>query len=374
MFYSFPYLILFAFYIVFYLIEDTYKNNASVRSKIRFFCALLFIVFFGFRGYIGSDWFNYEYSYSITSWKQWTINDYEFGYSAIAKTFAFFKIEYFNFVAFITALQIFLLDRFLSKFPKFSVSFFYIALIALFPILIIDLQRNFLSILCVINGIVFLNEGKKKQFYLFVVVGMLFHLSAIVFFILPYLNKLKFKKGMLLALFAVGLAVYFLQINFYKGILSTIGTVVGGRLEHLIGQSTAETESAYGLTFGIIEKIVLYILLINVYPKISKSSLLIVNACVIYLLIYFYFSTSQSFINRFANLFFWGYIMTYDLLREYFMKLKLKSFFMLSFILFCFLRVYIGYNSTLYRYVNVLIETENKGIRIYDRNASYLGR
>ncbi|WP_293899088.1 EpsG family protein [Sphingobacterium sp. UBA5670] len=374
MFNSFPYLILFGFFLVLYLIEDTYKNDVSVRNKVRFFCGTAFVIFFGFRGYIGSDWLNYEYSYSITSWKEWTINDYEIGYSAIAKTFAFFKISYFYFVAFITTLQVFLLDRFLSKYPKFSVSIFYIALIALFPVLIVDLQRNFLSILLVMNGIALINSGNKKGFYLYVGAGMLFHLSAIVFFILPYLDRIKFKKGLLLVLFILGLIIYALQINFYKSALSILASAVGGRLEHLIEQSTGETEVAYGLTIGIVEKIFLYILIFNIYTKISKEYRLIVNACIVYLLIYFYFSTSQSFINRFANLFFWGYILSYDQLRTYLMRLKLKPIFVFCFLTFCFLRTYVGYNSILYRYTNILVQEEDKTLRIYDRNAFYFGR
>ncbi|RRN77098.1 EpsG family protein [Pseudoxanthomonas sp. SGD-10] len=375
MFYSFPYLLLYTFNVLLFIYERIYtNNNVLVRNRIRFLCGVSFFLFFGFRGYVGSDWFNYELSYSLTSWSQWLLSDYELGYSAIAKTFAYFKIDYFYFVSFLTGIQVLLFDRFISRYSYISVPLSYIIIIALFPILIIDLQRNFISILIVINAIPFLESNQKLKFYLYVTVSMLFHLSGIVFFFLPFIDRSRFSQKVVLVLFLVGLVVYFLQINFYQEALSIIGKAVGGRLEYLINQSVREDEVSYGITVGIIEKIALFLALLLFYPSVMRRAPLMIKVGIIYLLVYLYFSTSQSFINRFANLFFWGYLVIYSVLFFALKKYKLRSLFVWFLLLFCFVRVYVGYDNVIYKYVNVLVEHENKMERINNRNLHYENR
>lgn len=375
MFYSLPYLLLFTFNLLLFIYEKVSVNNGVLISKrIRFLCGFSFFLFFGFRGYIGTDWLNYELSYSVTSWSEWLVTDYELGYSAIAKTFAYFEIDYFYFVAFLTAIQVLLFDRFIAKYSFASVPFSYIIIIALFPVLIIDLQRNFISILIVMNAIPLLEKNQKKRFYFLVALSMLFHLSAIVFFLLPLINKYRFNQRAVFFLFLIGLIVYFLQLNFYQGALSALGSAVGGRFEHLINQSAGEEEMSYGITIGILEKIILFIMLLLMYPSVMNRSPLIIKASFIYLLIYLYFSTSQSFINRFANLFFWGYMLAYGVLIVTLKKYKLSSLLVCFLLLFCLMRVYIGYNNVIYKYVNVLIKEENRMERISNRRLHYENR
>lgn len=375
MFYSYPYLLLFFFNLLLFIYEKINVNcEVYLRKRIRFICGFTFFLFFGFRGYVGSDWFNYELSYSLTSWSEWLVSDYEIGYSAIAKTFAYFEIPYFYFVAFLTAIQVLLFDRFIVKYSFTSVPLSYIIIIALFPVLIIDLQRNFISILIIMNALPFLESGQKSRFYFWIVLSMLFHVSAVVFFLLPLINESRFNRKIVFFLFLVGLVVYFLQLNFYQSTLSALGSAIGGRFEYLLGQSTGENEVSYGITVGILEKIVLFIMLLLLYPSVMSRSPLVIKASLIYLLIYLYFSTSQSFINRFANLFFWGYMVAYSILIVTLKKHKLSSLLVCFLLLFCFIRVYVGYNNIIYKYVNILIDDENKMERVSNRRFYYENR
>lgn len=355
---SLPYFGLF-FILLFLFIIERYsnKNKLKTRQRLRLCSFFIFALFFSFRGYIGSDWFNYKMSYDITSWDKWLLSDYEFGFSALVKTLKLIGLDYFYTVAVITVLQLYLFDKFINRHFT-SIVLPYVFLFALFPIVIIDLQRNFLSILIVMNGIHFLQNGNRKRFYIYVLMGCLFHLSAIVFFILPFFNKYKFGKIILPTLFFLGFIVYIFQINFYKEVLFSVGQLLGGRLEHLITQASGEQEKAYGISFGIIEKVFLSVLVIKNYHRLSGKHLLFLNLCVIYLLIYFYFSTSQSFINRFASLFMFGYIWYYVYLFDFYKKQK--GFGMIAFFIISFLglRIYAGYSQDIYRYKNTLFEKE----------------
>ena len=171
----------------------------------------------------------------------------------------------------------------------------------------------------------------------------------------------------------VGLVIYFLQINFYKDTLLSIGSFMGGGVEELIIQAVGEAEQSYGVRFGIIEKIFLFIMLFFLHPKIKPLSPLIINVCFVYLLIYLYFSTSQSFINRFATLFFWGYMLVYCEFAIILLRNRISSF-IIIFLLFSIIRTYSSYNNILYKYVNVLYQNEDHYTRMKDRNYFYNNR
>jgi len=367
---SLPYILLFIFLTLLFLIELRNKNNYTIRNRIRLVVFSVFFVFFGFRGYVGSDWFNYKISYELTSWDDWLTIDYEPGFAALVKTLKLIGLDYFYVVTVITAIQLILFDRLVNRYFDSNV-LPYIILISLFPIVVIDLQRNFISILIVMNALSYLEKGRKLNFYLAIILAISFHLSAIVFIILPWLKRVRFKKLTLILLFNIGFIVYFAQFNFYQGILSWISASIGGPFEELIIQAIRDEEEAYGLSIGIIEKIFIAYLLIGNYNKLSNVNPLLLNLCVIYLCVYFYFSTSQSFINRFANLFMFGYIWYYTIVFKYYSKQIGFSLIAIFMFLFLVIRTYLAYQPSLYYYKNILFEEEIYLERKYLREQHY---
>jgi len=366
--YSLPYLLIISFYLVL-MVFNRFYQGVKTRNKIRFFCAFVFIIFFGCRGYIGSDWYNYNISYELTSWNEWLITDYEVAFSTLVKSLKFLGFNYFSIVLVITTFQVYLFDRFINKTCK-NIILPYILLIALFPVVIIDLQRNFTSILIVMNAFLFLQRGNKRKYYLLILLAMLFHLSAVFFFFISYLNRVKFNTLVLNLLFVLGIIIYVLQIDFYTPILSVIENSVGGSIGGLINQVTREEEVGYGISVGIVEKLFLFIIIISKYKKVKQQNLLYVNFAVIYILIYLYFNTSQSFINRFANLFMFGYIWYYCFIFSN-IKNKLYNFYYVLIIMFCLLRTSLSYNYEIYSYKNIIFEDEDYMHRIQIRVNHY---
>jgi hypothetical protein len=366
--YSFPYILL----VVFYLVLAIYEHKSKKIKRTRFIAALIFIFFFGFRGYIGTDWYNYEIYYNNISFRELSFVDKEIGYALLVKLFNLIGVNYLTFVLFLTIIQVYLWDKFISKYA-ISISLSYILIIALFPILI-DLQRNFTSILIVINALPLLQKNKKKNYLLMVLIGMLFHISAAVFIIFIFLKDKIINKKTLVLLLIIGIIVYTSQVNFYQIALQNLANALGGYYEKLIMQGVSEDETSYGISFGIIEKFALYILLLVLYPRLKKYPPIIINCCFVFLLINFYFSTSQTFINRFAVLFFSGYILTYGYLLN---SLKSRAAFKLALmivVLFALLRTYFSYNNVLYRYTNNMITVDDISLRSYDRSNYYYFR
>lgn len=362
-FFSLPYLALILCYVFFYFYEKSSQqsNNKSIAG---FLCAFVFILFFGFRGFIGSDWFNYENYYSEATLDLWTAFDYEIGFSFLVKLFHDLGFEYSFFVFFITLMQVFLWHRFLKR-ESYNISLAYIVLISCFPLLIIDLLRNFTAILIAVQSIEYINKNKKFKAFLIILFSMSFHLTGVFFLALFFLKRNYIKKKVLIVLLVFGIIIYFFQIRFLDSIVFSIGEMLGGRFEYL-ANSVVDSDVSYGVRFGILEKILVFVLVLINYKYIVNNKIIspiYFNSFFCYCFILLYFSTSETIINRFSLLFFWAYIMILCNLRNLIKHSEFRKNVVLPIILFCFLKTYVTFNNPLYRYSNIVFEKDS----YYDR-------
>lgn len=371
-FYSLPYIILLLVYLLLYFVENT-SHTVFRRKIVRFFCAFLFVFFFGFRGYVGSDWYNYQEYYSEATLSLWTIYDFEIGFSFFVKLFNDIGFSYEFFVFFITLVQAFLFDRFIKNECK-NVALAYICLISLFPLLIIDLLRNFTSILIAIQSLYYINKEKKIRALLIILVSITFHTTGAFFLFFFLWSKNYFKKLTLYVLLFIGLGIYLSQFRFIDSIITVIGSLFGGRLEYLAG-TIAESDQAYGIKFGILEKLfVLVIVLIN-YDYIVKNKLvspISFNFFFCYCFVQLYFSTSDSIINRFGLLFFWAYLLFLADLKIMIENSLVKKYILVLIILLFFIKGYVTFDKVIYRYSNNLFERDDFYIRSVNREEFYI--
>lgn len=348
-FFSFPYLILILIYIIIFFGENSNKKKDISNKRIRLVSAFIFLIFFGFRGYVGSDWLNYDYYYSETSLRSWTVQDYELGFSFVAKLFHDCGFSYHYFVFFITLIQVLLWNRFL-KTQSNQIALSYIILISLFPLLVIDLLRNLTSILIAIQAIEYINKNKKIKAAIVILLSVLFHTTGVFFFLLFLLNRKYFKRGILIVALFLGIIVYVLQFNFFNSIITFIGQHLGGRLQYL-ASSVTESDKTYGLRYGILEKLfILFLVLIN-YNRIVNNKLIkpiYFNGFFCYCFLLLYFSTSDTIINRFSLLFFWAYLMILSDLKLLVGQRNMS----LIIISICFVKTFVTFNRDIYRYSN----------------------
>lgn len=371
---SLPYLLLLLYYLLIFLLEF-YDSNKKRRLEIRLACIIPFIIFFGFRGNIGSDWYNYQFYYSITSLKEWTILDFELGFSLITKVFSDLNIPYSGFVLFITIIQVWLFDKIIKNYSGIT-SLSYAILISLFPLLIIDLLRNFTSLLIAMQSIAYIYNNKKIKAVLIILLSISFHATGILFFILFFIQKKVFNKKVIMAWLGVGLLLYISQIRFYDFIVQLLGKIFGGRIEYLT-QTVVEETKSYGITFGIIEKLIFTLIFIISHNYIVRKRLILpvfFNLFYIYICIYLYFSTSETFINRFSLLFFPGYMISLSHIYGATRIKELKKVFVFLLIVVCLLKTYLTFDNILYRYTNNLIEIDNIEQRDTDRYNHYLNQ
>ncbi|MEC4086897.1 EpsG family protein [Myroides odoratimimus] len=365
-----PYLVLILLYFILFYIELRLPQQ---RNKISQICFIIYLFFFGFRGLIGTDWYNYQIEYDFLGNSMSYTSTLEQGFQFIVYICNSIGLSYYNFVFVITTLQSVLLYKILDYHAKY-ISLSYIILIAIFPIVIVDLLRNFTSLLIVMSGLPYLLRNRKGVFVGYILLGMTFHTSAIVFGVLFFIKNKLLAKKVIIYLSIIGSLVYIFQINFYKDLLLLIGAMTGGRIEYLIEQTTGKEEVAYGISVGIIEKFIILYLIIKNYNKVKMSNVLWVNCLLIYVFVNLYFNTSQSFVNRFATLFMFGYIFILNDFMYYYKSKFNVNFSLIAICSFLILRTFLGYSGDIYNYSNSLLGDDNWNVRYGTRESHYLDR
>ncbi|AQW94524.1 EpsG family protein [Elizabethkingia anophelis] len=370
--YNIPYLLLILIFLLLSLLE---RKKIVGKSKIRFFSGLFFFIFFGTRGLIGSDWYNYMYYFDNASFSDIKIvEDFELGFSFLTKFLKLIGFNYNYYVLFITLIQTILFDNIIRKYSV-NISLTYALFICLFPLLIIDALRNLLSILIACQALPYIEQKKNRKAILIIVASMLFHTTGVFFFLLFPFSKNYIRQPYILILLVIGTFIYFFQLRFFDILIESLGGVFGGRIDYL-SKSVTKSDQSYGITLGIVEKYFFAYLLLKNFNMIKKTKILtpvFFNLFFIYIFIYLFFSTSESFINRFSLLFFIFYIV--GIVNCIFvLKLYKQRIILNAVILLIFIKTFLTFNNILYDYSTFIYKKDDINKRETDRFNYYRER
>lgn len=370
--YSIPYILLGAIYILLSVIYYKGKSEKA-KLKIRIFSVFLFVFFFGFRGFVGTDWYLY-YDYYYYFLNDSNHRDVEPGFAFLARFIRYLGCNYHLFVLIITIIQGILLDNFLKKYST-NIPLSYAVLIAVFPLLIIDLLRNFLSILIFLQSIRYIVERKLFYFLLIVFIALLFHSTAVLLLPFYFLSKRVIGKKTILLLFGIGLIFYILGIDFIKPLLVLFGNFLGGRYQLLV-DIYLESDifgNSYGLRFGIIEKILFFFLVFYKYNRIiqmgkdNRAIIFFINIFFLYILANLFFSTVNIMIERFAVLLFFSYLIVIPLLHTIYRIRYNKIIVFIYIYILLLVKISVSMNQPIYMYENILYNDSG-----HDNRARYL--
>ena len=359
--YSQPYILLYLFYLFLGFFEI---KNPKNKYKIQYIECIVCILFWGLRGYIGSDWLSYTSYYDNLSHTFFNNElNYEPGFVAITGIIKLLGCTYFEWQLFIVVIQFIIFHNFFKK--KVQYMFIaYIVLFSSFPLLIIDTIRNFISLLIGLWALEYWKLNRKLLSIFFIILSILFHTSGIVFFILLPLSKSYINKKIIILLFSIGIIIYLFRISYIRHIINMLGQVLGGKYSALatLYLNWDVASASYGITLGIIEKIFFFIIVIYKYDHIKKNKIFdcyILNTFILYILSNLYFTEMTILINRVAVLFFWGYIVVISNLPILF-NIKANKYLIFCIIIsLVFFKIISSYNDIIYNYKNVIFSKEN---------------
>lgn len=361
-----PYLLYFAFFIflTFDLKSTSKEGIVYTYDKEKLFTIfIVFLVFFGLRGFISTDWVNYYKYYEKLDRSSFFIHNYfiqdknylnyEKGFEIFAKLTKSISNNYFVFQFLNTFIDVLVLIHFFRKYQKK-----YISLCFIFYFLFggaeieINLLRNSKSILLFLISLEYIQEKKIIKYIMLNLIGCLFHVSSILYIFIIPIFFINLSDKFLRIFFTCGILIYLLRISILSGIIKFLLTFsYSGRFAELVwGYLINEASSR--LSIGFIERIFTLIVFMVFKNKIIKDDpKLEVFYRVYYIFFFMHFYCSDIIIlpARCAKLFFSAYWILYP---EIYSKLRVewKKIYLSLLVIYGVLLIFVTYSPAIFRY------------------------
>lgn len=375
--YPLPYVLLLLFFgICAFLFEHTERKERQVWINIAVITAFFF--FFGFRGFILSDWTSY-YPY----FQRCDINDvinYRFGgldlepgFTILNLACKFITKDYSFFVLVCTTINTALLFCFLRKYT-YNIPLALVVVIAFEGIVInTDLIRNSIAILIFLNAIPYIEQRKPIQYFLLCFLAISFHTSALIYLPLYFFVHKPLNRWVYLSCFILLNCFYFMHISILTTLLSLMGYSEDFIVKIKIYTEVYDKSAIFSL--GYLERLITGILIFSYYNKLKNMhayNSIFIYAILIHHASFFLLSEYQVFSQRICTLFVFGYWIIWPDLAKCFYYKNNQVLFHTFLILYCTLRTIGTTNHPDYEYENILFGAKSyqEKVHIHDKNYS----
>jgi len=392
--YSIPYLLYLLVLVGLAFVELRRLKYELDTRYIRWAVILSFLVFFGLRGFVFTDWIIYSKLFEVmpTFWEGGleslrTVTEvfeadvevgaagYEMGF--ILSTFLFKSLipNYFVWVFVNTLVDIWLLDLFIRRYSPYYVLSF-VVFVAMGGLIIeCNLMRNVKAILLFMVSLKYIEERRLLPYLALNLLGAMFHSSAIIFIPLYFFLHKTLPRWLLWTVFVVGNVIFLLKISYLQPLLVGLAEVLGGRLgvQIKIYFALDMYNQPYGISLGYIERVATFLLLILLHRPLvalNNRNNLIINCYVIYFILFFFFSEVMIAVERLTLLFVFSYWVLYPLMYQLIKDTVIKWVSMIILVLFCSAKTITTSSSIFSRYDNLLIGIQDAETRrlIHDNN------
>lgn len=360
--YSLPYIL----YIIFLFLLSFKYNNIRERKLITAVIIISYGIFFGLRGFIGSD-FRMYYSLFDNMEKLNTdslsddmmlSSEIEIGFLYYVSIFKHFVNDYSFYILLNSLINICIILHCLKRYSV-NIAFALIVFLEIGGMIFeIDVQRNMKALLLFMLSLKYLENRSILPYMLLNLIGLLFHSSALIYIGLYWVLHRKYKLKYFWLVYLIGNVLFLLKIPIITAILSPILEQLGGRYL-ILASNYLETGvlSDYGFTVGFLIRLLGAILVTKYYDRLLQydSRMLVhINCIFIYLLIFVYFSEIRMLTLRFSNLFFFSYAIIIPTIYKLIEGNRLKQYFLYCVLLIAILKVNGKVNSPIYEYDMVI--------------------
>lgn len=393
--YSWPYLVLFLVLVVLMFWEFRQLKNEKETSYIRWAVIIVFVFFFGLRGFVYTDWVLYYPMFDklptiwdggltkvlSTDFSEEFLTDVSVGKAGLELGFVYFAVffksiinDYFAFVFLNTVIDIILLDIFIRRYSKYYALSFIVFLIFGGLILEFNLLRNFKALLFFMLSLKYLQERRMLPYMVLNVAGFFFHSSALIFLPLYFILNKQWPSWLVWTIFVLGNIIFLLHIKYLQPVTLAMADMMGGRMGVKIRLYFASDfySQAYGLGLGYIERILTFLGVILFQKKLKEQSSynqIFINCYLLYFIIYFFFAEMMVAVERLSLLFVFAYWILYPEFLFLINKAFNKWILLIVFLGYSVLKLAQANSNIFSKYDNLLfgIESfEDRSLKIYN--------
>lgn len=309
--YSYPYVILLLFMGICAFFYDNSQEEKK-KNYIVLASVVVFVLFFGFRGYVYTDWILYTDTFRNVEWGdvlKFDITDKDLrepGFLIFCLLCKTVINEYVFLNVACTVVYLVLLIRFCRQFDIQNIPLVLMLFIAMDgTVIILNLLRNSLSIGIWLNALIYLKDRKPLPYFALCTLALTFHMSSILFFPLYFLLHRQTNRWVFLGLFAFFFLFFLSKVSIILSIVQLFG------FEGALGAKAEAYTELYVVSRGLnpsgtLEKLALVALLIAYYDEVVdrfKGSYIVINCLLIYFFAYYFFGEFKTMSDRMALLF-----------------------------------------------------------------------
>jgi hypothetical protein len=363
--YAVPYLLLTLFYLVLARLEFGFEEKG--KNTIRKICMLLFLFFFGLRGFVGWDYTAYypaflDWNSSFSELGLFSRdNEFDIGFSLYVSIIRLFTNNFHVFIFVSALIDLIFLNVIIKRFSlNYALSF---ALFLAFNLgLEIDLLRNVKSVLLFIVALEYLKSRQPLKYFLLIFVAVTFHWTAVIYLPLYFFLHKKLSRSIVIAIVIIGNIVFFTGLFSFMSFFSETLTSLGGVFE-LKQESYFESgdfTKSWGFSIGYFERLFTVIIILIYYEKLVEQrseNILFINLYIIYISMFLYLSDLHVLINRFSLFFSCAYWVLIPALL-YLLDFQKRRLFFWAIVVYCILKILVTTNHIYYKYDNLLFGIE----------------
>lgn len=375
---SLPYIILITVFCSFAFIFERTENNHT-KTKIQYCSIGIFLIFFGLRGFILSDWINYyEYFYNcdLSYIFEWTSTQgaTEPGFTLLCLIVKFIWKDFHFFVLICCIIDTLLLLKFFHK--RIQNIPLALAIYICFEGLLIstNFMRNSIAILLFLNAIDYIELRDAKKYFLCIAIAISFHASALLYIPLYFFLHKKCNKWLYLSIFIFCNVVFIGKISLVSTTLNILG--IDDSLSMKVRAYTEIYDKSTKISIGYLERLLTGSLIFCYYNKlieVRKENIVFINAAIAYFMCFFLLSEFEILSKRLCALFAFGYWMLWMDLLKCFNIENNKKLFAVFISLYCILKI--GSSTMLpdFKYENLLFGIQSYQERLYYHNRTFDG-
>ena len=372
--FAYPYLLLVLAYGCLALYAHYNRKSRETTIYINILSAMLFVFFFGLRGFVAYDWTEYYKEFqSVTDlqtlltlpYNKWI---WEPGFMIFGVICKSIYPNYFFFQFLCILINTALLMNFFRRYID-NVPLAFMIMLAMSGIEInINLLRNSISILLFVNSIRFIEERRFLPYLLMCALGFTFHSSSLAYIPMYFILTRNINKFVMLSIFIAANIIYLFHIPILKSIILLFVDILMPSTKLWI-EAYLNMDNSTGsfLSIGYLERLftgVMLFLYMDKLKELRNGSNIFVNSMFFYLCIVLFLSEFRTISQRCSFLFVYAYwIIWIDLIKCF--TLRNNKILYSAFIgLYCLLKVYSGDNTAMADYYNIMFEDHSYNERL----------
>jgi len=359
--YSLPYVLFVLFLLVIGVVQLGIPLDQKSRRMLNGLVIIAYVCFFGFRGFIATDWINYFRFFKAlpTSFSLGLKNSsFESGFVVYSILIKKISTSYLFFQLVNTITNLILLHIFFKRYLPDKYYTLGFTIFVVFGFLIeINLLRNSKSLLIFLLSLKYIEDRNWIKYYLMMSLALMFHWSSFIFLPLYFFLHKKIDVRIFIAIFVIGTLIYLFNIEYIKPVINYLSKWLPVESsENISGYLGSKVYGkAFGFGFGYFERTLTAIIIMLFYGKLIniKHSVIFINSFLIYIIIYLYFSEVYIAIVRIAYLFSYSYWILIPMLIMAIDK-NFKIILYSLFGIFLLLKIHVSTNNIFFKYDNFL--------------------